>query len=45
MESVAITMKNLLGGKDEIVSSVSIIEKHSAVNEDDVGGRLLEKEM
>ena len=42
-ESVA--MRNLFGGKDDIVLSASIIAKHSAVKEDAVGGKLLEKEM
>lgn len=38
-------MRNLFGGKDEIILSASIISKYSAVNDDAVGGRLLEKEM
>jgi len=38
-------MRYLLEGKDEIVLSASIIAKHSAVKDDAVGGRLLEKEM
>lgn len=42
-ESVA--MRYLFGGKDEIVLSASIIARHSAVKEEEEGGRLLEKEM
>jgi len=38
-------MRNLFVGKVEIVLSASIIAKHSAVKEDEVGGRLLEKEI
>jgi len=38
-------MRNLIGGKDEIVFIALIIAKHSAVNEDAVGGMLLEKDM
>jgi hypothetical protein len=38
-------MRYLFGGKDEIVLSVSVIAKHSAVKKDAVRGRLLEKEM
>lgn len=41
----SLAMKNLFGGKDKIVLSASIIAKHSAMNNDAVGGRLLEKEM
>ena len=38
-------MRYLFGGKEEIVLSASIIAMHSAVKEDAVGGRLLEKEI
>jgi hypothetical protein len=38
-------MRYLFKGKDEIVLSASIIAKHSAVKEDAVRGRLLEKKM
>lgn len=38
-------MRNLFGGKENILLRASIIAKHSAVNDDVVGGRLLEKEM
>jgi len=34
-------MRNLFGGKDEIVLSASIITKSSAVNEDAMGGMLI----
>ena len=38
-------IKNLFVGKVEIILSAFIIAKHSAVNEDAVGGRLLEREI
>ena len=38
-------IRNLFVGKVEIKLSASIIAKHSAVNEDAEGGRLLENEM
>jgi len=41
----SVTTRYLFGGNDEIVLSASIIAKHSAVKEDEVGGRLLEKEI
>jgi len=38
-------MRNLFGDKEEIVLSASIVAKHSTVNDEAVGGRLLEKEI
>jgi len=41
-----VAIRYLFGGKEEILlRASSIMAKHSAVNEDVVGGRLLEKEM
>jgi len=44
-ESESVAMKHLFGDKEEIVLSASIIAKHSAVNDEAVGGRLLENKM
>lgn len=44
-DSESVAMRNVFGGKVEIVLSASIIVKHSAVNEVAVGGKLLENEM
>jgi len=44
-ESEPVAMRNLFVGKFENILSASIMAKHSAVKEDVVGGRLLEKEM
>ena len=38
-------MINLFVGKVKTILIASIMAKHSAVNEDAMGGRLLEKEM
>lgn len=38
-------MRNVFGGKNDIILSALIIAKHSVVNNDAVVGRILEKEM
>jgi hypothetical protein len=40
-----VATRNLFGDKDEIVLRTSIITKHSAVNDNVVGGKLLENEI
>jgi len=40
-----VAMRNLFGGKEDILLRASIMAKHSAVNDVIVGGRLLENEM
>lgn len=44
-ESESLAIRNLFGGKEDILLKASVMAKRSAVNDGVMGGSLLEKEM